>query len=59
MIKKIKEGALHKQLGISVKKDIPSKTLNSILKNHKYKGKKATKLMLKRVQFAKNMRHKK
>jgi len=54
----IKKGALHKQLGISVKKDIPTGTLNKILSSHKYKGKKATKLMLKRVQFAKNMRHK-
>lgn len=59
MSKKIKKGALHRQLGINPKDDIPTELLNKILNQKKYKGKKATRLMLKRVQFAKNMRHRK
>ena len=52
----VKKGALHRQLKIPVKNKIPTKTLNKILNTKKYHGKKASKLMLERVQFAKNMR---
>jgi hypothetical protein len=54
-----KKNALHKQLGISTSKTIPTKTLNDIVgakvgsKSH---GVTVTPLLKRRAQFAKNVR---
>ena len=55
----IKKGALHKQLNIPQEQKIRTTILKKILATKRYKGKKATPLMMKRVQFAYNVRHKK
>ena len=57
-----KKGALHKQLGISASKPIPSKTLKDVVGTETGKhshGVTVTPLLKKRSQFALNIRKKK